>query len=51
MSAIKKAIEFNEKKNFESEIFNLGSGKCYSILEILKTCKKFLKKKYKNKVC
>ena len=27
MSAIKKLCEFNEKKNFESEIFNLGSGK------------------------
>ena len=49
ISAIKKAIEFNEKKNFESEIFNLGSGKCYSILEILKTCKNFSKKNIKTK--
>ncbi len=40
--AIEKAIIFNSKKNFNSEIFNLGSGKCYSVLDILKTCEKII---------
>ncbi len=49
ISAIKKSIEFNKKKKFKSEIFNLGSGKCFSVLQILKTSKMLSNKNAKIK--
>ena len=40
---IKKSIQYLKKKHTKSEIFNLGSGKCFSVYQIIKTCFKISK--------
>jgi UDP-glucose 4-epimerase len=43
LSGIKKSINFLEKN--KSDIFNLGSGRCYSVIDVVKNCEKIYKKK------
>ena len=35
LNGIKKSIKYLSKKNSKSNIFNLGSGKCYSVMQII----------------
>jgi UDP-glucose 4-epimerase len=35
MTAIEKSIQYLSKKKNKSNIFNLGSGKCYSVIDII----------------
>ena len=42
LTGIEKSIIFLDKN--KSSIFNLGSGKCYSVLDVIKNCEKMVKK-------
>ena len=44
LRGIKKSISYLSKKNTKSDIFNLGSGKFYSVLDVLKVSFKETKK-------
>ena len=42
LTGIEKSIIFLDKN--KSNIFNLGSGRCYSVLDVVKNCEKMIKK-------
>ena len=42
LTGIEKSIIFLDKN--KSNIFNLGSGRCYSVLDVIKNCEKMIKK-------
>ena len=42
LTGIEKSIIFLDKN--KSNIFNLGSGKCYSVLDVIRNCEKIIKK-------
>ena len=42
LTGIEKSIIFLDKN--KSNIFNLGSGRCYSVLDVIKNCEKTIKK-------
>ena len=42
LTGIEKSIIFLDKN--KSNIFNLGSGKCYSVLDVIRNCEKMIKK-------
>ena len=42
LTGIEKSIIFLDKN--KSNIFNLGSGRCYSVLDVVKNCEKIIKK-------
>ena len=42
LTGIEKSIIFLDKN--KSNIFNLGSGRCYTVLDVVKNCKKMTKK-------
>tara|TARA_B100001250_G_scaffold409722_1_gene434644 strand:+ start:412 stop:1428 length:1017 start_codon:yes stop_codon:yes gene_type:complete len=43
LKGIEKSIKYLERKKSRSSIFNLGSGNCYSVMEIVKNCSKISK--------
>ncbi len=49
LNAIELSIKYLSKKKNKSNIFNLGSGKCLSVLQIIKACFKFTNLKTKIK--
>ncbi len=45
LSGIKKTINYLSKKKSKSNIINLGSGNCYSVLKIIKICFQLINQK------
>lgn len=50
LNGIIKSVEYLSKKNTKSNIFNLGSGRCYSVMQIINYSSKIIKTKNKAKI-